>query len=461
MRLDVLVFNVEYGGGPATDRVIRRVDADVVGVLESYNRLPEIARRTGYRYYNVSLQLLSKYPILEPSGAGGLYALIEVKPGYVVPFFNEHLDYVKWGPRALRKGASVPSVLEDENEVRTSALTKPLRAMDGLIDQGYPIFLTGDLNEPSSLDYTGETVGTREGVNRPVPWPLSKALLGIGLRDTYREVHPDPLAHPGITHKSGERIDYVYAGGPSKTLGSKIVGEPGARDVSIGFSPWTSDHRAVLSTFETRPAAMPSMVAVDARMRTVGDKVAVRYNAPGSDRNAIAIVPEGGDPATPLKRLDARGARGTATLDTSHMDPGGYEAVLLDGEGSEIARISFWLRDPRAELRLATDQRTYGRDEPIRVTWTDGPANRWDWLGVYKATAADPRTDSYLIWAYTGLHASGTLPPSTHGSVTLGPDTQGGPWPLPPGRYVVHYLLADQYRSAGSAPFAVSRGGRP
>ena len=46
MHLDVLVFNVEYGGGPATDRVIRRVNADVVGVLESYNRLPEIARRT-------------------------------------------------------------------------------------------------------------------------------------------------------------------------------------------------------------------------------------------------------------------------------------------------------------------------------------------------------------------------------------------------------------------------------
>jgi hypothetical protein len=143
------------------------------------------------------------------------------------------------------------------------------------------------------------------------------------------------------------------------------------------------------------------------------------------------------------------------------MNPGGYEAVLLDGEGSEIARISFWLRDPAAKLRLTTDQRTYGRGEPIRVSWTDGPANRWDWLGVYKATAADPRTDSYSIWAYTGLHASGTLPPSTHGSVALGPDTQGGPWPLPPGRYVVHYLLADQYRSAGSARFAVSRSDRP
>ncbi len=49
--------------------MIRKLDADVVGVLESYQRLPEIARNTGYPYYNTSLQLLSKYPILEPSGA--------------------------------------------------------------------------------------------------------------------------------------------------------------------------------------------------------------------------------------------------------------------------------------------------------------------------------------------------------------------------------------------------------
>ena len=49
MRLELLVYNVEYGGDPATDRVIRRVDADVVGVLESYNRLPEIAERTATR----------------------------------------------------------------------------------------------------------------------------------------------------------------------------------------------------------------------------------------------------------------------------------------------------------------------------------------------------------------------------------------------------------------------------
>jgi endonuclease/exonuclease/phosphatase family metal-dependent hydrolase len=458
MRLRLLVYNIEYGGGPATDKVIRRVDADVVGVLESYNRLPEIARKTGYPYYNISLQLLSKYPIHEPSGAQGLYALIEVKPGYVIPFFNDHLDYVEWGPRALRNGASVESVIETENEVRASALARPIAAMTRLRDQGYPVFLTGDFNEPSSLDYARKTVGSRDWVDQPVPWPVSRALFEIGLRDSYREQHPDPLKEPGITHRSGERIDYVYAGGPSKTLESEIVGEKGGRDVSLEFSPWTSDHRAVLSTFEVRPAAMPTMVSVDARLRTVGDRITVAYNAPDSDGNRIEIVPEGGDPGSSTRSLDARGERGTATLDTSGLDPGGYEAVLVDGQGGETARVSFWLRDPHAETEVSTDRRTYGQGEPITVDWSDGPANRWDWLGVYRASASDPRSDDYLIWGYTGLHASGTVPPSTEGSVILGPDTQGGPWPLPPGRYVVHYLLADQYNSAGSARFTVTRG---
>ena len=37
--------------------------ADIVGVLESYNRLPAIARATGYPYFNVGLQILSKKPV--------------------------------------------------------------------------------------------------------------------------------------------------------------------------------------------------------------------------------------------------------------------------------------------------------------------------------------------------------------------------------------------------------------
>jgi len=459
VRLDLLVYNVEYGGGPDTDRVMRKVDADVVGVLESYDRLPVIARNAGYPYYNVSLQLLSKYPIYEPSGADGLYGLIEVRPGYVIPFFNEHLDYVDWGPRALRNGNSVASVVKTENEVRTSALDRPIEAMNGLLDEGYPVFLTGDFNEPSSLDYGAETVGTRKGIDEPVPWPVSEKLLDLGFRDSYREQHPDPVKVPGVTHRSGERIDLVYAAGPSETVGSKLIGDPKAPDVDEGFTPWSSDHFAVLSTFDVTPMAMPTMVAVDHRLGTVGDEIAIAYNAPGSEGREVVIVPEDGDPDSPVETLDASGANGTVKLDTSEMDAGAYDAVLVDEVGAEVARVSFYLRDPDAALELSTDRQTYAPGDPIEVSWEGGPANRWDWVSVFKAGASDPENDDFLLWSYTGQHASGTVPPTTDGSVTLGPDAQGQPWPLPPGDYVVHYLLADQYDSAGSTRFTVSGGG--
>jgi len=455
LPLEVFVYNVEYGGDESTDAVIEDVDADVVGVLESYNRLPEIAETTGYPYYNVSLQILSKYPIHEPSGAEGRYALIEVRPGEVVAFFNIHLDYVRYGPKLLRNGATVEEVLASEDEVRTSALDVPLRFMGELIQQGYPVFFTGDHNEPSSLDWTHATAAARPDVEEAVVWPVSEAILGLGFRDTYREIHPDPVEDPGITHKgAGDRIDYLYAAGPVGTVGSQLVGEQGGRGVELGFDPWTSDHRAVVSTFDVTPVVMPVMVSVNAALLTQGDPLTVAYRSTGSD-SSLAIVPLGGTTSSPALTEDVTASPGTFDVDTSNLEPGGYDVVLVDGDGSEVARVAFWVRDPNAQIEVSTDEETYGAGEPIVVSWTDGPANRWDWVGVYEAAKSDPKVDYYLLWNYTGLHASGAVPPSVSGSMTLDETAMGNPWPLPPGRYVVHYLVTDRYRSIGSASFEV------
>lgn len=454
--LDVFVYNVEYGGDESTDAVIRGVDADIVGVLESYNRLPEIAANTGYPYYNVSLQLLSKYPIHEPSGAEGRYALIEVRPGEVVAFFNIHLDYVKYGPKLLGNGASVDEVLASEDEVRTSVLDEPLRLMGDLIGQGYPVFFTGDHNEPSSLDWTEATAAARPDVDEAVAWPVSGAILGLGFRDTYRDIHPDPVQDPGITHEgAGDRIDYIYAAGPSVTLNSRLVGEEGGSGVELGFDPWTSDHRAVVSTFDVTPVPMPVMVSVDRALVTRGDPLTVAYRAPEAD-GTVSIVPADASASSAVPTEDLSTSSGSFGLDTSKLDPGGYDVAMSGGDGAEIASVGFWIRDPKAQIEVSTNRATYGVGEPIVVSWTDGPANRWDWIGVYEAAKADPKVDSYLLWNYVGLHAAGTVPPSVAGSMTLNETAMGNPWPLPPGRYVVHYLVTDRYRSIGSAAFEVS-----
>lgn len=463
MDLNVLVYNIEYEGGPETDAVIKDIGADVVGVLESYDRLPEIAANTGYEYYNVGLQLLSKYPIHEPSGADGLYALIEVQPGYSVAFFNTHLDYVKYGPTQVVNGMSVEDAIASENEIRTSSLQIQMPQMEALAEQGYPVFLTGDFNEPSSLDYTQETVGTRDGITEPIAWPVSEALFDIGFRDTYREIYPDPVKVPGLTKDNpdfreggvGDRIDYVYAGGPSTTLDSKLVGERGGADVDLEYMPWTSDHRAVLSTVNVTPVALPTTVSLATRMLTEGDSLNAYVNAPGTSDNTVAVIPDGGDPAAPAATAEGIAAVDQVSFDTKNLEPGGYQIVLNDSGGDQIATNEFWLRSKEADAIVTTDKSEYAVGEPIIVSWDDGPANRWDWIGVFEASADNPDTDDYLLWGYTGGHDSGALPPTVAGSLTIGPDSQGKPWPLPPGDYVVHYLLADQYDSAGTATFTV------
>jgi hypothetical protein len=456
MELEVFVYNVEYGGDETTDAVIEEIDADIVGVLESYNRISETAQRTGYPFYNTSLQILSRFPIHEPSGAEGRYAFIEVRPGEVVAFFNIHLDYVRFGPRMLRNGRSLEEVLDWEHEYRVSALEEPLAQMEELIDQGYPVFFTGDHNEPSHLDYGEDTVGTREGIDRPIRWPVSIAITDAGLRDTYREIHPDPVEEPALSHLGAkERIDFLYAGGPSETLDSQLVGEEGGDGVDLEFDPWTSDHRAFVSTFDVTPVSMPEMVSVDTALLDAGDPLTVTYRT--SPPAEIAIVPAGSEPETPEMAFGATGASGGQAVDTSELEPGEYDAVLLDGDGQELERVGFVIRDPSAEIRVSTDEERYQPGEPIMVSWEDGPANRWDWIGVYQANKADPKVHYYLIWNYSGLHASGTDVPVVDGSVTFDESTMGGPWPLRPGEYVVHYLVTDRYRSIGSAEFEVTR----
>ena len=387
MDLDVLVYNIEYGGGPETDRVIRRLDADVVGVLESYERLPEIAERTGYPYYNTSLQLLSKYPILEPSGGDGLYALLEVEPGYAIPFFNVHLDYVEWGPRALANGASVASVIESEDEVRTSAMEQPIEAMTELIDGGYPVFLTGDFNQPSSLDYGADTVGTRKGIEEPVPWPVSEELFGLGFRDTYREMHPDPVRDPGITQdRTGERIDYVYAAGPSTTLDSELVGEPGGagrgdRGGAVDLRP---PRRAVELRGDARCDAHPDRgrrAPANRRRRDHGrpQRAGVgrqrdRRRARGrrsrrSDRDVCA-------PPTNAERRRSTHAAGTPAATTPSWPTATATRPLASRSTSAIRRLGSSCRPTRTTTSAASRSRSRGLGRPPTAGTGSGSTRR-------------------------------------------------------------------------------------
>jgi hypothetical protein len=227
-------------------------------VQEPEGRLRRIARSAGLSYVDETLHVISRYPLFAADVGGVRVAYAAMDLDHVVAIANVHLTATPYGPEWIRDGRSVAAVLKLERETRLPEIKPYLRPLAALARRGVPVFLTGDMNSPSHLDWPS------------LEWPVSKALADAGFRDSYRDVHPDPVARPGLTWTPGtppplikpnetlDRIDWVMASGPSTTLSSRLVGEAGGPDVDVGLDPWGSDHRAVASTFDATPGPAPS-----------------------------------------------------------------------------------------------------------------------------------------------------------------------------------------------------------
>jgi endonuclease/exonuclease/phosphatase family protein len=489
----VLNLNIFYGGDeldlhtgswchrsagcPETlERVIHVIDlsgADIVGIEEGEHNAAVIADALGW-YASDRTQVISRFPIVDPPGADGIYVWIEVLPGRFVAIGNVHLPSDPYGPYEIRDGASLSETLELEESVRLPAIQSQLAALPPLAADGFPTFLTGDFNSPSHYDWTAAVSAVRPEVPYPVDWPVSHALADAGFRDSYREVHPNPLAVPGFTWTPGgpegdpqevhDRIDWVLASGPAVALQSTVVGEADGQDVGIGFDPWPTDHRGVLSTFRVTPAIPDPFVAPSARRVFVGDKLEVTYRAAGGTGQSLAIVPAGRGPAATIKSKSVgppESRDGTKSFGTSSIEPGDYDVILVSG-GSVLSRAPFWLYKPGTETKVWTSKQTYVVGEPITVRWRAAPGFRWDWLGMYSPgdTGTSPHSAGcnagcanngrYLLYVYTGTQIEGTA--TFDASAFTGTYT----WPLKPGSYEIRFLVDDSYRSiAVSANFKV------
>eukprot|EP00294_Goniomonas_avonlea_P013416 CAMPEP_0114562864 /NCGR_PEP_ID=MMETSP0114-20121206/12765_1 /TAXON_ID=31324 /ORGANISM="Goniomonas sp, Strain m" /LENGTH=658 /DNA_ID=CAMNT_0001748595 /DNA_START=99 /DNA_END=2076 /DNA_ORIENTATION=- len=295
----VLTFNIENGGdGISFDKIVEAVqvaDPDVVCLSEACDSTGRLAEALGWKHYNDGMQIISKYPVFEPSGADGAFAFCEVRQGHVVVICNVHLPDDFYGPDALRDGADPKEVVESAAESALPAVEIHLEVLPELVKKGFPVIVTGDFNTPSHLDY-GEDVKDEE-----VLWPVSQAFEAAGFRDSYRDVFPDPVANPGYTWPafrpdvpdtteddidwalptiySHDRIDYIYVSGPAKTVASHLMGEESCEHVDIAITPWPSDHRAVLSAFTLTPAPLPTMLSVAQRVVEVGEHLHVAFNS--------------------------------------------------------------------------------------------------------------------------------------------------------------------------------------
>ncbi len=452
--LDVMVFNIEYGGDLIDFRkvveAIRAGRAPIVAVEEAWAEMPRLASALAWPYYDTRTQVVSRFPLVERRGEHAAYTLVETSPGCAIAIVNVHLPSDPYGPDLLRAGAGWAEVEALERKLRLPAILGPLAEIRAVAATGMPVLLAGDFNAPSFRD-DGQ------------PWPVSQAVEAAGLRDSYRDVHPDPKAVPGFTWWAARprvegwnpdpkdaqvRIDLLYSTGAAKATASRIVGEKGNPAVAIGVEPWPSDHRAVVSTFAVTGVPLPALVAVPHRSVTAGEELAVQFHAM-ADGGSVVLLPEGGDLKSSrvgVRSAFAKPRVGTLRFPTGSLPSGAYQAVLLDATGAVVSRSPFWIEPRDAKPQVGTDRSSYKSGEPITVAWRHAPGNRWDWLGVYPA-GADPKGGDPGVWRHTEASVAGTG--------VLDAKADGGGWPLAPGRYDVHLLLDDSYRSLAEASFEV------
>jgi endonuclease/exonuclease/phosphatase family metal-dependent hydrolase len=459
-ELSVMAFNIWYGGVQVdfetVAKAIRAANPDVVAVQEPEGNLRRLAEAAGYGYVDESLHLMSRFPIYPGEQDGLRFGYIALDPLHVAAVAGLHLTSSPYGPEAVRDGSSVDEVLTLERETRLPEIEPYVAALGAVAAKGVPTIVLGDFNTPSHQDWTEAAVAAGK-VKYAVDWPVTRALADASFVDSYRAMHPDPVAVPGKTWTAGtppprirpietlDRIDMIWSSGPATAIASSVVGETGGPDVDVGVDPWPSDHRAVVSRFTLTPAEAPALVAVDRQVVVQGERIVARYVAPGNDETRqIAILPGAGDKPQALMSLpmiDGSDHR-AGTFGTATLEPGRYRAAVINGAGVVEAEAPFWILGRDAFPSVDAPE-TVAVGAPIHVTWTNAPANRLDWIGVYPAGVAD--LYGYAGFLYTGARSTGEMDIDAE---ALGAE-------LEPGDYDIRLMLDDGYSVLASTPVKI------
>jgi endonuclease/exonuclease/phosphatase family metal-dependent hydrolase len=280
----VMSFNMWHGGDAGKQpfeqvvALVKASKADVVGLQETAGLAAsgkprpdhgaKLAEKLGWHYLDQGgfTGILSRFKIVgnTPKKWG---ARLEMPSGRQFYVFNAHLAHAPYQPYQLLRipyaGAGFLTTPEEAVEAagkaRGGQVERMLAEAKAVRSEGLPIFVTGDFNEPSHLDWTAAAAKAGH-CPLAVAWPASKALADAGFRDAYRTVHPDPVKHRGLTwtpttkaadpKDKHDRIDFAFVlGEKAKVKSAEVVGE--AREFAdIVVAPYPSDHRAVVAEVE-------------------------------------------------------------------------------------------------------------------------------------------------------------------------------------------------------------------
>ena len=276
----VMSYNIYRGGTMSkqplsqTAKIIQEAKADIVGVQETLSpkgdNAEKLATLLGWNLY-VSRRhkcIMTHHEIVDrldggirvklPSGQHAYiftlhlasnpyqpYQLLDIRPKW-----HKHWDtpFIKTGAEAIAAA----------KKARGSEIATLLLQIKSLPDKEAPVFVVGDFNEPSHLDWTDKAAKSGRHPIK-VAFPTSLAMTRAGFKDAWRTVYPDEMRNPGFTwspmYKTDDptthhdRIDFVYFKGKGvEAIDTKIVGES-KENADIVVVPYPSDHRAVVSSF--------------------------------------------------------------------------------------------------------------------------------------------------------------------------------------------------------------------
>ena len=373
--------------------------------------------------------IVSRLPILRRIGVteetrGGIGATIEVAPGLRAHVFDTHGMYDPYGPYQLGiDGMALDDVLASEEAVRMPGLRELIELSAPYVAVDDAVFLVGDFNAPSHLDY-----------DPPVPWPTSVAPTEAGFVDSYATLHPTnqkraacefAIDDPGITwtqlpeaEPNGcyDRIDFVYfSAGDAEPTDAHTI------DVA------SSDHRAVLTTFEiTGPErdAKPS-------------RELPRDTAAINGRRALLTWTPALDAGSEEVFLDSADA--TSSIGSSEL--GQLWSPLLAPNTTYSWRVGdgdTWTFTAGAGGGLTPDKASYAPGETISVAF-DGGDSALDWIGLYARRAAHGPGTTASVWSYLNGDTAAPASVIADGSVSLLAPTE-------PGSYALRFFHDDGYQ---------------
>jgi endonuclease/exonuclease/phosphatase family metal-dependent hydrolase len=300
-------------GFEAIVNIILQTDADLVTIseVENYNngdfieRLCDSLLVKGKKYYgrkSFDSGLISRFPITDQQviynwngDHGSITKAIISLRGKEVVLYSVHLDYLHYGPYLPRgyDGYTWKRLPERVSSplrvIQFSDSSKRIQEIETLIadaaaevKKGSLVFIGGDFNEPSHLDWVSSTRDLYDHNGLVIPWNCTKKLDNAGFIDAYRKKYPDPFTHPGFTYPSDnpnapvnklawapladdrDRIDFIFYAGNSM-LNLKEVYIVGPRESIVHatrikessedrfITPdngWPSDHKGVIAIFD-------------------------------------------------------------------------------------------------------------------------------------------------------------------------------------------------------------------